>query len=129
MEDPPSVKAEGCVIVTVLETGTRLESVTVTVYVPAHNPVIFCVVADVLQRKVNGGVPPKRFAVADPLHCPLHKGPIPDVETLKLPQTKKSERINPSPQEIISPLTPITISKTAPVVGIEVMKTKFGSYW
>ena len=44
---------------------------TVTVYVPATNPLAVAVVAALLHAKVYGAVPPAPLAVADPLFPPL----------------------------------------------------------
>ncbi len=44
-----------------------LASLTVTVYVPAAKPVLFCVVLPLLQAKVYGVTPPDGLVLTDPL--------------------------------------------------------------
>ena len=67
-----AVNAVGSVIVTLDALVHELASVIVTVYVPAATPVIEAVVAELLQAKVYGAVPPEPLAVAPPFDNPLH---------------------------------------------------------
>ena len=61
----------GSVMVTLEVVVQELASDTVTVYVPAVTPVMLAVVAELLQAKMYGAVPPAPLAVADPLLPPL----------------------------------------------------------
>ena len=63
--------AEGSVMVTLDVLVHEFASDTVTVYVPAVTPVMLAVVAELLQAKVYGAVPPVALAVADPSDKPL----------------------------------------------------------
>ena len=61
----------GCVIIILLLDWHPLLSVTVTVYVFADNPVLFCVVCPPFQRYVYGDVPPLGVMLIDPVDAPL----------------------------------------------------------
>ena len=67
--------AVGSVIVKLVVAVHRFASVTVTVYVPAHRPVIAPVLALIIPGAliayVYAAVPPAPFAWAVPLHCAL----------------------------------------------------------
>ena len=57
------------------------ESVTVTIYVPAHKPIaesIFCT-GKVFQEYEYGATPPLAFAVAEPSHNPKHDALVEEV--------------------------------------------------
>ena len=70
------VMITGCVMIFVALVLQLFASVTVTVYVPATNPVLFCVVIPLLHKYCNGAVPPLTVRVILPLP-PLHNGFIP----------------------------------------------------
>ncbi len=67
-----AVKAVGCVIVTLVVRVQPFASVTVTVYVPAVNPVAVAAVCPPVQAYVYGAVPPLAVTVAAPVLAPLH---------------------------------------------------------
>jgi hypothetical protein len=89
---PVVVNAGGCVIVNVRLPVQPLASVTVTVYVPGHNPVaVAALPPEGAHEYVYGPVPPVTVALADPVHCPLQDTlvcvppivrPPPEVETV-----------------------------------------------
>jgi len=66
-----AINAEGSVMVTLDVLVHEFASDTVTVYVPATNPLAVAVVAALLHAKVYGAIPPAPLAVADPLFPPL----------------------------------------------------------
>ena len=70
-----TVNTVGCVIVTVVVTVQPLLSVTVTVQIPAVNPVtvaVDCAGTGSFHRYVYASVPPAPVAMACPLLPPLH---------------------------------------------------------
>ena len=65
------INNDGSEMVMLAVDAQLFRSITITVYVPATNPVMLAVVAELLQAKMYGAVPPAPLAVADPLLPPL----------------------------------------------------------
>ena len=77
-----SVNEDGCVIVFEEVAVQRLASVTVTTYVPAESPVLFCVVMALPQLKPYAPVPPVTVNVIAPLFPALQLTLVSVVEIL-----------------------------------------------
>ena len=75
----------GCVMIFVALVLQLLASVTVTVYVPATNPVMFCVVIPLLHKYCIGAVPPLNVSVVLPVLPPLHNGLTPVIVLITAP--------------------------------------------
>src|SRR6185437_80675 len=84
VDEPAIAIARGCVIIAEAVAVHPLASVTVTVYVPALRLLAVALVPPLgVHAKVYGTVPPKGFAVAEPVLPPLHLSLIiPPVVTL-----------------------------------------------
>jgi hypothetical protein len=86
-----AANSTGSVMVTLDVLVQELASDTVTVYVPADNPVILAVVAELLHAKVYGEVPPEAVSDIDPSESPLHSNAV--EEAFELPTKIYSFRV------------------------------------